>query len=110
MGKLEYLCTAGGNLKSCGSCGKQSGNSSIRQTQNEHRTQQFYLYIRVCVCVCVCVCAPHVALVVKNPPANAGDKRQGFDPWIRKIPWRRAWQPTPLFLPGESWTEEPVGL
>ena len=30
------------------------------------------------------------------------------DPWVRKIPWRRAWQPTPLFLTGESpWTEEP---
>ena len=28
-------------------------------------------------------------------------KRQGFDPWVRKIPWRRAWQPT-LVLPGES--------
>ena len=28
-----------------------------------------------------------------------------------KIPWRRAWQPTPVFLPGESpWTEEPGGL
>ena len=26
----------------------------------------------------------------------------GFDPWVRKIPWRRAWQPTPVFLPGES--------
>ena len=29
-------------------------------------------------------------------------KRLGFDPWVRKIPWRRAWQPTPVFLPGES--------
>ena len=29
-------------------------------------------------------------------------KRCRFDPWVRKIPWRRAWQPTPLFLPGES--------
>ena len=28
--------------------------------------------------------------------------RCGFDPWVRKIPWRRAWQPTPVFLPGES--------
>ena len=27
---------------------------------------------------------------------------QGFDPWIRKICWRRVWQPTPVFLPGES--------
>ena len=26
----------------------------------------------------------------------------GFDPWAREIPWRRAWQPTPVFLPRES--------
>ena len=32
---------------------------------------------------------------VKNSPANAGD------PWVRKIPWRREWLPTPVFLPGE---------
>ena len=38
-------------------------------------------------------------------------KRHGFDPWVGKIPWRRAWQPTPVFLTGESlWTEEPGGL
>ena len=29
-------------------------------------------------------------------------RRQGFHPWVRKIPWRRKWQPTPVFLPGES--------
>jgi len=28
--------------------------------------------------------------------------RPGFDPWVEKIPWRRAWQPTPVFLPGKS--------
>ena len=28
--------------------------------------------------------------------------RPGFDPWVRKIPWRRKWQPTPVLLPGES--------
>ena len=27
--------------------------------------------------------------------------RPGFDPWVVKIPWRRAWQPTPVLLPGE---------
>ena len=26
----------------------------------------------------------------------------GFYPWVRKIPWRRKWQPTPVFLPGKS--------
>ena len=29
-------------------------------------------------------------------------KRCGFNPWVRKIPWRSKWQPTPIFLPGES--------
>ena len=29
-------------------------------------------------------------------------KRLRFDPWVRKIPWKRAQQPTPVFLPGES--------
>ena len=26
----------------------------------------------------------------------------GFDPWVRKIPWRRQWHPTPVLLPGKS--------
>ena len=38
-----------------------------------------------------------MTLVVKNPPANAGDIRFNF--WVGKIPWRRKWQPTPVFLP-----------
>ena len=29
-------------------------------------------------------------------------KRCGFDPWVGKIPWRRTWQATPVFLPGET--------
>ena len=29
-------------------------------------------------------------------------RRCKFDPWVRKIPWRRKWQPTPVFFPGES--------
>ena len=29
-------------------------------------------------------------------------KKLGFDPWVRKIPWKRKQQPTPVFLPGES--------
>ena len=38
-------------------------------------------------------------------------KRCWFDPWVGMIPWRSSWQPSPVFLPGESpWTEEPCGL
>ena len=29
-------------------------------------------------------------------------RRRSFDLWVRKIPWRRKWQPTPVFLPGKS--------
>ena len=37
--------------------------------------------------------------------------RPGFDLWVGKIAWRRAWQPTLIFLPGGSpWTKEPGGL
>ena len=47
--------------------------------------------------------ASPVALVVKNLPANAGNvKTCGFNCWVRKIAWRRKWQPTPVFLPGEN--------
>ena len=49
-----------------------------------------------------------VAQTVKNPPAMQ-------ETWVRSLGWeerwRRAWQPTPVFLPAESpWTEEPGGL
>ena len=41
-----------------------------------------------------------VAQMAKNMPAM---QEIGFNPWIRKIPWRRAWQLTPVSLPGESY-------
>ena len=57
-------------------------------------------FIRVVMCF---IRASHAALVVKNLPANAGDLRDtGSIPRWWKIPWRRKWQPTPVFLPGES--------
>ena len=40
-----------------------------------------------------------MAQLVKHLPAM---RRPGFDSWVGKIPWRRKWQPTPVFLPGES--------
>ena len=68
-------------------------------------------------------CSVHTCRIVLNNkrcgfPSGTGDekltcqrsrrRRRGFSPWVRKIPWRRAWQPTPVFLPGESaWTKEP---
>ena len=32
---------------------------------------------------------------------KCAEERSRFNPWVRKIPWSRKWQPTPVFLPGE---------
>ena len=54
---------------------------------------------------------PYVDRITDFPGGTSGKepsckcrryKRCGFNPWVGKIPWRRAWQPTPVFLPGES--------
>ena len=42
----------------------------------------------------------HRRLSGKEPACQC--KRGRFHPWVWKIPWRREWQPTPIFLPGES--------
>ena len=77
----------------------------------QYRCGHYYLLFLICFPL---LGAFQVLLVVKvkNPPASAGNvKRCRFDPWVRKIPWRRAWEPTPVFLSGESWwTQEPGRL
>ena len=59
------------------------------------------LWPGACRALCQWWGASQEALVVKNPPANAGEARDP-DPWVRKTPWRRKRQPTPVFLLGES--------
>ena len=59
-------------------------------------THYYVVYTSVCI-----EKAFQVAQVVKNLLANARDMRGGFDPWVGKTPWRRAWQLTPIFLPTE---------
>ena len=46
--------------------------------------------------------ASQVPPVIKNPPSNAGDKTCRFDLWVGKIPWKKTWQSTTVFSPGES--------
>ena len=58
-------------------------------------------------CLSISLISANRCLRVKNPPANAGDAgdpglRPRFNPWVEKIPWRRKWQSTLLFLPGKS--------
>ena len=57
---------------------------------------------------------PHQCSYLENLPYKAGDERPEFNPWIRKIPWSRKWQPTPAFLPREFHGQrsglQPMGL
>ena len=54
---------------------------------------------------------PTIASLVAQMVISLQCGKPGFDFWVGKIPWRRAWQPTPVFSPGGSpWTEEPGGL
>ena len=45
----------------------------------------------------------HIKLIGREPACQCRrHKRCRFDPWVRKVPWRRKWQPTPVSLPGKS--------
>ena len=46
---------------------------------------------------------------IKNPLARQEMQRRGFDLWIGKIPWRRKWQPSPVFLLGELRGQRSLG-
>ena len=48
-----------------------------------------------------CPPQPHPSKWLRQSRICLQCKRLGFGPSVRKIPWRRKWQPTPLFLPGE---------
>ena len=54
------------------------------------------------------LCSPHIHMgfpsdsAVKNLPAMQELQGTWVDPWVRKSVWRSTWQPTPVFLPGES--------
>ena len=63
---------------------------------------EVYNTILLIIVIMLCIGASQLALVVKKLPANVADMRHGFNLWVRKIPWRRKWQPTPVFLPGKS--------
>ena len=77
-----------------------------------------YMYEYVCVCVCVwiymCIHThtythTHTHIHIHGLPWWLSGKefvcqcrKLGFIPWVRKISWRRKWQPTPIFLLGKS--------
>ena len=62
----------------------------------------FHFFCEIFGKICTARWASRVELVVKNPPANSGNTGDAGLMLGLKVPWRRAWQRTPVFLPGES--------
>ena len=65
------------------------------------------MYDCVCMCVCVYIYIYTHTLICASCWLSSKEyacqcRRRVFNPWVRKTPWRREWQPTPVFLPGES--------
>ena len=62
------------------------------------------LWMCVCVCVytCSCMYMHEVPWWLSDYEPTCQCRRLRFDPWVGKSPWRRQWQPTPVFLPGKS--------
>ena len=52
-----------------------------------------HIYILLCIGLSMCL---------GGKESTCQCRRCGFNPWVKKIPWRRKWQPTPVFLPGKS--------
>ena len=57
----------------------------------------------------VMCCFSIYLLMVSGKESACQCRRCGLDPWVWKIPWRREWQPTPVFLPGKSHGQEELG-
>ena len=59
--------------------------------------------VSVCVCACMYLHICRIGTSGKEPACQCRRyKRHEFDPWVGKTPRRRTWQPTSIFLPGES--------
>ena len=78
--------------------GKRTGLGAAGKP-NPRAKMTVYLFI---VCLIYRMGFPHGASGKESACQCRRHRRCRFDPWIGKIPWRRKWQPTPVFLPGKS--------
>ena len=65
------------------------------------RTLQVIHSVTISLFSCWCLLLPWASLMAQTLKICLQCGRPGFSSWVRKIPWRREWLPTPVFLPGE---------
>ena len=76
-----------------------STSTAIRETRIKTLVRCPFIHVGLAV---IKRRASQAALEAKNLLAMRETQETQFHPWVRKIPWRRKWQPSPVFLPGES--------
>ena len=79
-------------------------NPAVYSKNNEYMTKQSLFQegkdgLNIRKSVDSCVTTSLVAQTAKNLCLQC--RRSRFDPWVEKSPWRRKWQPSPVFLPGK---------
>ena len=80
--------------------------SSNLQQAPFHITLSTLAFMLIISCRLFCLIPPELGF-----PGGSAVKRRRLDSWVGKIPWRRAWQPTPVFFSWKiPWTEEPGQL
>ena len=70
------------------------------------RSFHFHVGKYVGVGLLACILRVGLPLWLSGKESTCQCKRCRFDAWVGKIPWRRKWQPTPVFLPGKSMDRE----
>ena len=107
---FKKLCKGDESLENEGRSGRPEVNNDPLSVSSKlimrscQRTQWGHLAFEANWKVKKLLSGSQVALTVKNPPANAGDIREVglILSLVGNISWRKAWQHTPVFLPGES--------
>ena len=120
MGETEGQGTAGGGCRVSGgpcwerlACGNRSGGPTW--WEGLVGTQWKKSHAICCINTSRVICCDETSIILEVimpqlgfPGGSDGSVclqcgRPGFDHWVRKNPWRRKWQPTPVLLPGKSY-------
>ena len=80
------------------------GQDDVCRVQAKSKLKTTYAFSKLCLFSLSANCMGFPGGASGEEPASPcrRHKRQGFDPWVGKILWRRKWQLIPVFLPGES--------
>ena len=103
--ELNTRLTVGGN-----SASGQPVSNSVRCFVNFGGASGFYIFIyKYYICILyINICG--LPWWLSGQESACQCRKCGFDPWVRKIPWRRKWQPGNILAWEIPWTEEPGGL